>query len=147
MRAVALALVVCLVPNAVAPGRAQASTADLVQQLDGLVRSFPGGSGVWVSNPNAPAPLFTHGAEEQVITASLYKLAVLAEAERRVDAGELRYKDPVVIDATDISGDGSFVDAGTHLTLDEALETMITVSDNGPALALWHILGGANIDA
>src|SRR5207248_443466 len=43
--------------------------------------------------------------------------------------------------------DGSSEDAGVSLTLDEALEAMITISDNGAALALWHILGGSNIDA
>jgi beta-lactamase class A len=129
------------------PAPARASTADLVQQLDGLISSFPGGAGIWIGDPTISTPLFTHDPDEQVIAASLYKLGVLAEAERRVDAGDLHYGDPVTIQPGDITDDGSFEDAGTQLTLDEALEAMITISDNGSALALWRILGGANIDA
>src|SRR5207249_38404 len=35
---------------------------------------------------------------------------------------------------------------GTVMTVDEALEAMITISDNGTALALWHSLGPDNIN-
>ena len=146
MRGVGFTLAVCLVLGLVAPVRAEASTADLIRQLDGLVASFPGGAGIWVSDPNVPTPLFMHDPDEQVIAASLYKLGVLAEAERRVDADQLHYNDQVVIQPEDVTADGSFEEAGTQLTLDEALEAMITISDNGAALALWHILGGANVD-
>ena len=135
-----------LVGVVLAPGPAGASTAELVQQIDGLVRTFPGGSGIWIGDPLSPSPLYTRNADTEVIAASLYKLGILAETERRVDAGELHYNDTVVIQDEDITEDGSFEDAGTELTLDEALEAMITISDNGTALALWHILGGANID-
>ena len=54
MRGIGFTLVVCLVFGLVAPARAEASTADLIRQLDGLVASFPGGAGVWVSDPNVP---------------------------------------------------------------------------------------------
>jgi len=139
-----------LVVASLAGGRpvlADASTADLVQQLDQLSAAFPGGVGLWISDPNSPKPLYSRNADEQVITASLYKLGVLAEAERRVDAGELHYSDLVTIMPDDVTADGSFEAAGTELTLDQALEAMITISDNGAALALWHLLGGENIDA
>jgi beta-lactamase class A len=141
-------LVSALVIVSTLAGRpAAASTAELVQQLDALTASFPGGVGLWISDPNASKPLYSHNPEEPVITASLYKLGVLVEAERRVDAGELRYSDPITITDDDITLDGSFEDAGTELTLDEALEAMITISDNGAARALWHLLGPENIDA
>ncbi len=126
---------------------ATASTPDLVAQLEGLVKSFPGGAGLWIADPNSPTTLFVVNAEEQVIAASLYKLGVLAEAERRVETGELRYTDPITIEPEDVTQDGSFEHEGTVLTLDEALESMVTISDNGTALALWHILGGTNIDS
>src|SRR4029077_12221468 len=147
VRTVGLVLVVSLVMAVASPAPARASTAELVQQLDGLISSFPGGAGIWIGDPTLATPLFTHDPDEQVIAASLYKLGVLAEAERRVDAGELHYNDVITIQPEDITSDGSFEDAGTQLTLDEALEAMITISDNGSALALWRILGGANIDA
>jgi beta-lactamase class A len=147
VRTVGLVLAVSLVMAVSSPAPARASTADLVQQLAGLISSFPGGAGIWVGDPTVSTPLFTHDPDEQVIAASLYKLGVLAEAERRVDAGELHYSDTITIQPEDITVDGSFEDAGTQLTLDEALEAMITISDNGSALALWRILGGAHIDA
>jgi len=147
VRRVAVAIAVYLVIAVSVPAPARASTSDLIKQLDGLVGSFPGGAGVWIADPTVATPLFAHDPEEQVIAASLYKLGVLAEAERRVDAGELHYSDTITIEPEDITTDGSFEYAGTELTLDEALEAMITVSDNGAALALWHVLGGANIDA
>jgi beta-lactamase class A len=147
VRTVGLVLAVSLVMAVSSPAPARASTAELVQQLDGLISSFPGGAGIWIGDPTITTPLYTHDPDEQVIAASLYKLGVLAEAERRVDAGELHYGDTITIQPEDITVDGSFEDPGTQLTLDEALEAMITISDNGSALALWRILGGANIDA
>jgi beta-lactamase class A len=126
---------------------ADGSTADLVQQLDQLSSAFPGGVGLWIADPNSPKPLYSRNADEQIIAASLYKLGVLAEAERRVDAGELHYGDIVTVLPEDVTADGSFENPGTELTLDAALEAMITISDNGTALALWHLLGGENIDA
>src|SRR5437762_4371164 len=141
-------LVALLVIVSTLAGRpAAASTAELVQQLDALTASFPGGVGLWIADPNASKPLYSHNPEEPVITASLYKLGVLAEAERRVDAGELKYGDMITITDEDISLDGSFEGAGTELTIDEALEAMITISDNGAARALWRLLGPENIDA
>ena len=126
---------------------ASAGTADLVKHLDELVTAFPGGAGIWVADPNTGQALYAHDADEPVITASLYKLGVLTEAERRVDAGQLHYGDIITIEDEDVTEDGSFELAGTELTLDEALEAMITISDNGAALALWHMLGAENINA
>lgn len=148
MRASALLLTVALALAGLVPGApAAAGTAELVQHLDQLVTAFPGGAGLWVADPNTSQALYAHDADEPVITASLYKLAVLTEAERRVDAGQLHYGDIITIEDEDITEDGSFEVAGTELTLDEALEAMITISDNGAALALWHVLGAENINA
>lgn len=72
---------------------------------------------------------------------------MLVEAERRVDAGDLRYDDTITIEDEDITADGTFEVAGTELTLDEALELMITISDNGAALALWRVFGPESINA
>jgi beta-lactamase class A len=148
MKWTALVLAAVLTLGGLVPGApAAASTADLVTQIDKLVGAFPGGAGVWIADPNTSKPLYSHSADEPIITASLYKLAVLAEAERRVDAGQLKYSDQITIEEEDITDDGSFEVAGTVLTLDQALEAMITISDNGAALALWHVLGAENINA
>jgi len=148
MRGSAFGLAVVLALAGLVPGApAAASTADLVQHLDQLVSAFPGGAGLWIADPNTGKTLYSHDADEPIITASLYKLAVLTEAERRVEAGQLHYGDIITIEDEDITEDGSFEVAGTELTLDQALEAMITISDNGAALALWHVLGPENINA
>lgn len=142
-----LLVAVLVVSQLLSGGRpATASTSELIVQVDALVKSFPGGAGIVVSDPNAPQPLYAHDPDEPVITASLYKLGVLMEAEKRVEAGTLRYADTIEITAEDITEDGSYELSGTVLTIDQALEVMITVSDNGAALALWHRFTGAAID-
>ena len=143
----ALLAVVVIVASVVSGRPAEASTADLVQQLDQIAAEFPGGVGLWIADPNSSKPLYSRNADEPIIAASLYKLGILAEAERRVDTGDLRYSDTITIEPEDITEDGSFEAAGAVLTIDEALEAMITISDNGTALALWRFLGPANIDA
>ncbi|MDQ2952157.1 MAG: class A beta-lactamase-related serine hydrolase [Chloroflexota bacterium] len=122
-------------------------SSDVVRRLDALVAAFPGTAGVWIGDPAGAAALYARGADISGASASLYKLGVLFEAERRVESGELRYGDPVTIAEDDVSEQGSIYEAGTVITIDAALEAMITVSDNGAALALWHRLGGVSMEA
>ncbi len=141
--AIAFALALATVPLRAAP----AAAAPLPSQLAALTTSFAGQAGVWVADPALPDPLYALNADTPIVTASLYKLGVLAEAERLVDAGKLHYSDTIQVDPEDITADGSFEAPGTEMTLDQALEAMITVSDNGTAMHLWRTLGPANIDA
>ena len=146
MRGLAVAVATCvLLGTLAAPGTA--STADLIVQVDGLVKTFPGDSGVYVADPQEPQPLYTHDADAVFIAASLYKLGILAHVESLVDAGKLTYADTIEIQPEDITEDGSYELSGTVLTIDQALEAMVTVSDNGTALAFWHSLGPDNINA
>jgi beta-lactamase class A len=146
MRGLAIVVAACvLLGTLAAPGAA--STADLVIQVDGLVKAFPGDTGVYVADPLAPQPLYTHDADVAFIAASLYKLGILVHVESLVDAGQLKYTDTIEIQPEDITDDGSYEVAGTVMTVDEALEAMITVSDNGTALELWRSLGPDNINA
>ncbi|HLZ48147.1 MAG TPA: serine hydrolase [Candidatus Limnocylindria bacterium] len=124
-----------------------ASTQDLVLQVDGLVKAFPGETGVYVADPLKPTPLYTHDADVSFIAASLYKLGILAHVETLVDAGTLKYTDTIEIQPEDITEDGSYELTGTVMTIDAALEAMITVSDNGSALELWRSLGPDKINA
>src|SRR6266542_3109197 len=146
MRTIAVAVATCLLLGmVVAPGAA--STGDLAIQVDALVRTFPGDTGVYIGDPLAPQPLYTHDADVVFIAASLYKLGVLVRVESLVDAGALKYTDTIEIQPEDITDDGSYEIAGTVMTIDEALEAMITLSDNGTALAFWHQLGPDSINA
>src|SRR5206468_8591176 len=78
VRRAGLALAVCLVIALSSPVPARASTAELIQQLDTLLASFPGGAGIWAADPSVTTPLFTPDPEEQASAASLNQLAWLA---------------------------------------------------------------------
>ena len=148
LRPVACGLALCVLAGTLVTGAPGAgSTADLIIQVDGLVKSFPGDTGVYIADPLAAQPLYSHDADVVFITASLYKLGILAHVESLVDQGKLKYTDTIEIQPEDITADGSYEVAGTVMTVDEALEAMITVSDNGTALAFWNTLGPANINA
>lgn len=121
--------------------------ADFVKELSALAGPLGGTTGVWVASVASTVPWFTLEPDRPVIAASLYKLAVLLEVERRVDAGELTYKDPLEITDADVGPDGSNEYPGTVLSVDEALEQMITYSDNGAALAFVRTLGSDRINA
>ena len=144
--AVTLAALV-LVGTLVAGAPGAGSTADLIMQVDGLVKTFPGDTGIYIADPLAAQPLYSHDSDVVFITASLYKLGILAHVETLVDQGKLKYTDTIEIQPEDITADGSYELSGTVLTVDQALEAMITVSDNGTALAFWNTLGPANINA
>jgi len=148
LRGAALALAtVVLVSSLLAPRPARAGTQDLVRSLDALVKGFQGGAGLWIGDPGVSQPLYAVHADDGVITASLYKLAILLEVESRVEAGTLSYADTITIEEEDVTDDGSDELPGTVMTVDAALEAMTTFSDNGSALAFWHTLGPENINA
>lgn len=84
--------------------------------------------------------------------ASLFKLAVLYEAERRRAAGGLSFDDRVTLTADDVAEDlGTLSELGAGegdaVPISRLLEAMVTFSDNTSAVALLHHLGGAAIDA
>ena len=147
MRPVALAAAFLVATLSLPFTGTHAAAAPLKTQIDQLIQTFPGGAAIWVCDPGLKDPIYTHDIDREIITASLYKLAVLLEAEHQVDLGKLSYSDTITIEQEDITEDGSFEGPGTELTLDEALEAMITISDNGAAMHLWRMLGPANINA
>jgi beta-lactamase class A len=127
------------VVNALAPAViVSPGAADLV---DARVASFPGRVAIVAANGNTGEVLLAVDADAPVFAASLYKLAVLLEAERRFDAGTLRPDEHITVTDADQTEDGSFTATGSVLTIDEALERAIVISDNAAALALIRRLG------
>lgn len=123
------------------PGSQAASPALIVtpgaaDQVDALLAHSDAGVAVVVAGGRSGEILYATGPDEPVLAASLYKLAVLLEAERRIDAGTLRSTDLITVTAADQMESGSFSAAGSVLTVDEALERAIVLSDNAAALAL-----------
>jgi len=84
--------------------------------------------------------------------ASLFKLALLYEAERRIGEGTLSRDDRLYIETEDASQDlGTLGDlplaADGSLSVAEALEAMVVMSDNATAVAFMRLLGNAEVDA
>jgi beta-lactamase class A len=122
-------------------------TPEAAERIDALLARIDGHAAVVVAAGQSGALLYTAEPDEPVFAASLYKLAVLLEAERRVDAGTLRLKDKITVIAADQDESGSFTAVGSVLTVDEALERMIVLSDNAAALAMIRKLGIPAIQA
>lgn len=80
---------------------------------------------------------------KRFVAGSLYKLGVAAEAYSRVSEGTLTDQSYVAIGAQDVDPEygGSRYAPGTYLTLRDAVDAMLTQSDNGAALATVDRLG------
>jgi beta-lactamase class A len=129
---------------AVPPVVVTVAAADLI---DTQLAGWDGRAAVVIAAADSGQILYSAAADEWVFAASLYKLGVLLEAERRIDAGTLRLTDGITITVSDQAESGSFTAAGTVLSIDDALERMIVLSDNASALALMRKLTVASIQA
>ncbi len=73
-------------------------------------------------------------ADERFPTASLIKVAVMAEVFRQIDAGGLHHDTPLTLKESDKAGDEivplNVLHAGTTLTVGDLLPLMIAWSDN-----------------
>lgn len=122
-------------------------TPEAADRIDALLASRDGRAAVIVAGGRSGEILYAVDPDEPVFAASLYKLGVLLEAERRIEAGTLRPSDLITVTAADQSESGSFTAAGSVLTVDEALERTIVLSDNAAALALIRRLGVSTVQA
>jgi len=122
-------------------------TPDAADRIDALLVRQSGRAAVVVAGGRSGETLYAVDADETVFAASLYKLGVLLEAERRLEAGTLGAADPITVTAADQSESGSFTATGSVLTVDEALERAIVLSDNAAALALIRRLGISQVQA
>jgi beta-lactamase class A len=129
-------------PVAADDGLASASAA-----ADGALSAFRGTAGVAIADPRT-GMAYERDAGRIFPAASLYKLAVLVEVYRRAAAGELSLDGTALtIDDTDLGDGGDETAGGTTVSLREAVERMITVSDNSCARALLHLLGIHRVNA
>jgi beta-lactamase class A len=117
--------------TAAPPVDASTLTARLQDVVDDFTSKQPVPFDVVVDDLSTGAQV-SHGADEQVLSASLYKLFVARELIRRIDAGEL------TPDAA--AGDTK------NRTVDECIEQMIVVSDNDCGVAGLGMVGGGALD-
>lgn len=137
-----VAILLVAVPTADAAGPSSFSA-----QLTETVAAFPGTASVVVVDPRSGFR-FMWEADTIRPAASLHKLGVMAEAYRRAAIGAISL-DATTIEVTDedVLDDGYYTDPGTVLTVREAIERMITLSDNTPARALLRLLERRKVNA
>ena len=112
-------------------------------RVGSAIDGFEGGAAVWIAYPGDVEPIYGRNVDEPAIAASLYKLAVMVHVESLIEQHKLKASDMLTIADEDITEDGSYVPAGAEVPIDEALELMITLSDNGTAMAFVRTYGAA----
>lgn len=121
--------------------------AVVAAKVGALIESSGGDAALVVADGPAATILLERKADEVVFSASLYKLAVLLEAETRIEKATLRPTDRITVTVADQRDGSDYTPAGSVITVEEALERMITLSDNPSGLALVRTFGTAAIHA
>lgn len=122
---VVLFLLIC-VPTVV---QAQAS---LDNQVKPLLNSFKGKVSLYAKNLDT-GETYSFNGDERVRTASTIKIAVMIEAFARINEGKIKWTDEVILTKEKkVSGSGilSELSDGLHLTLRDAVNLMMMLSDN-----------------
>ncbi len=128
------------------PVRAAGPTSSPLAALGQVVSAFHGHASVEVVDPRSAAR-FAWDEDRVVPAASLYKLGVMIEAYRE-DASGLISLDLTTVDILDDDmGDDDYITPpGTTLVVRDAVERMITLSDNSSARALVRTLDAHRIN-
>ena len=135
----ALAIITSAAPNsfsqslAILPATVDDKPAPkLDDQVKALVASFKGKVTLYAKNLDT-GETYALNADERVRTASTIKIAVMIEAFARVNEGKAKWTDQVVLTKEKkVSGSGilSELSDGLHLTLRDAVNLMMMLSDN-----------------
>src|SRR5207244_4696242 len=133
--------------RAAAPVASPSAGSALTATITELTAEFGGSAAILVAVPGRPQPTYAADVDVPFVSASLYKLAVLLRVESLVERGTVSYQDSITVEEVDVTEDGSNELPGTVLTVDRALEEMVTYSDNGAALALVRRYGARETNA
>jgi beta-lactamase class A len=122
---------------------------DSMAAIMGELRALPGQTSIAVARlgDGAPALVESHEPGRPLAIGSAFKLWVLAELSRQVQAGERRWSDVVTLDSRSIaSGTLQTWPRGAPVTLHTLAALMISVSDNTATDMLIHTLGREAIE-
>ncbi len=137
----------------ISPCRAQTDRpkglAGLQAHVAELALSFPGTIGVYARNIETGGEI-TYKSDERFPMASVYKIPIMVQVFREVDAGRLNLTDRMELTEADKrlgSGLFSYMTPGLKPTLHDLLTMMIVVSDNTATDKLLGIVGAQNVQA
>ena len=138
-------LVAALLAAALAPS----ASAGVQAQVAARVQAFQGQLGVYAKNLGT-GEIIAVNADQRFPTASLIKVAVMAEVFRQMAAGHFAKTTPVTLRDSDKAGDETvplnMLHNGTVLTVGDLLHYMIAYSDNTATNLLIGLVGTQNVD-
>jgi beta-lactamase class A len=123
---------------------AEPRAGDTLAAVIAEVRALPGQTAVAVARlgDGPPTMLAEYQPDRALAVGSTFKLFILAELSRQVQAGERRWSDVVALDRRSIpSGTLQTWPQGAPLTLHTLAALMISISDNTATDMLLHTLG------
>jgi beta-lactamase class A len=124
-------------------------TKVLEERLNVLAASFPGKVGVYVHNVETGATVAIN-ADTAYPMASTYKVPIMTQVFRQVDAGKIPLDERVTLKQSDLrpgSGLLQYFAPGVSPTIHDLMLMMITVSDNEATDILLNRVGAANVTA
>lgn len=123
--------------------------ATLPAALD-AIRALPGVTGLALAELGSGPPRMLHAIapDRSMAIGSAFKLVVLAELVRQIEAGQRRWDDTVTLDGTERPAGGyNQMPKGTVVGVRELARQMIAVSDNSATDILIDLLGREKIEA
>jgi beta-lactamase class A len=118
--------------------------AGLQHDVERVVSDLPGRMGVYIAFPHVDGEVSV-SADDLFPAASVIKIAVMVEVFRQVQEGRMTLDDALPVLEEELSaGSGvlQFLHVGLELTVMDAVELMIGVSDNTATNLLLRRLGG-----
>jgi len=122
---------------------------DTVAKIEAEIRALPGSTafGIYALG-NGVTPVTELAGGQPMPIGSAFKLWVLAEASRQVNAGTRKWSDVITLGARSLpSGISQRWPAGAPVTLHTLATLMVSISDNTATDALLHALGRDKVDA
>lgn len=123
--------------------------ASLAAVLETL-KALPGLTGFALADLGPGAPKLTQSLapDRPLALGSAFKLVILAELVREVEAGQRSWDDLITLDGTERPGGGyNLKPKGTQVSLRELARQMISVSDNSATDILLDTLGREKVEA
>jgi beta-lactamase class A len=119
-----------------------------LDQVAQALAQLPGATGLVVTDVAAGSePQVALEPDRPLAIGSTFKLVILAELVRSIDAGERRWSDTVTLGSLELPAGGfNQLAPGTKVTLRKLAEEMISVSDNSATDLLLHELGRGRVE-
>lgn len=120
----------------------------LQEEVEAVAASLPGTLGAAILFLDDEGEVRTNG-DEPFPAASVIKVPIMVEVYRQAEAGIISLDAPLVVRAQDMVGGSGllqFLHPGLELTVRDAVELMITISDNTATNLVLDVVGHENVN-